>query len=405
MKGYKVKDIIIIANFCRDFSETDNGRFMYLCKELSKDNKVEIITSDFSHSKKCHKSPLTTKWPFTITFLHETGYKKNISFRRFRSHYVWGKEVAKYLKRRNKPDVIYCAVPSLTASLNAAKYCEKNNVKFIIDIQDLWPEAFKLAFNLPVISKIVFAPFNAYANGVYRRANEICAVSVTYANRAQKVNKKCQKAHVVFLGTKLEVFDNYAKDNAVIKPDGEIWLGYCGTLGASYDISIAIDALYILKGRGVKVPKFIVLGDGERRKEFEQHAKELSVDCLFTGRLPYEKMCGWLASCDFAVNPIMHNAAQSIINKHGDYAASGIPILNTQECEEYRDLVNNYKMGFNCNNGDVKDLAEKLAVMIQDQNLRLEMGKNARRCAEERFDRKNSYKEIIDVILKGEMIW
>ena len=116
-------------------------------------------------------------------------------------------------------------------------------------------------------------------------------------------------------------------------------------------------------------------------------------------------MCGWLASCDFAVNPIMHNAAQSIINKHGDYAASGIPILNTQECEEYRDLVNNYKMGFNCNNGDVKDLAEKLAVMIQDQNLRLEMGKNARRCAEERFDRKNSYKEIIDVILKGEMIW
>jgi hypothetical protein len=47
-----VKDIVIIANFCRDFSETDNGRFMYLCKELSKDNKVEIITSDFGHTSK-----------------------------------------------------------------------------------------------------------------------------------------------------------------------------------------------------------------------------------------------------------------------------------------------------------------------------------------------------------------
>lgn len=43
-----MKDIVIIANFCRNFLETDNGRFMYLCKELSKDNKVEIITNDFT---------------------------------------------------------------------------------------------------------------------------------------------------------------------------------------------------------------------------------------------------------------------------------------------------------------------------------------------------------------------
>ncbi len=81
-----MKDIIIIANFCRDFSETDNGRFMYLCKELSKKNKVEIITSDFSHGKKAHKEPLVHNWPFTITFLHEPGYKKNISIQRFASH-------------------------------------------------------------------------------------------------------------------------------------------------------------------------------------------------------------------------------------------------------------------------------------------------------------------------------
>jgi hypothetical protein len=50
--GGVVKDIVIIANFCRDFSETDNGRFMYLCKELAKDNKVEIITNDFIHGQK-----------------------------------------------------------------------------------------------------------------------------------------------------------------------------------------------------------------------------------------------------------------------------------------------------------------------------------------------------------------
>ena len=71
-----MKNILIIANFCRDFSKNDNGRFMYLCKELSKNNNVEIITSDFNHSTKVYKEPLGIKWPFKITFIHEPGYKK-----------------------------------------------------------------------------------------------------------------------------------------------------------------------------------------------------------------------------------------------------------------------------------------------------------------------------------------
>lgn len=395
-----MKDILIIAHFCRDFSLTDNGRFMYLCKELSKNNKVEIVTSGFDHGKKEYKPQVNVKWPFKITYLHEPRYLKNISIRRFYSHFSWGLAVRKYLNKRTKPDVVYAAIPSLTAPLYAAKYCEKNKIRFIIDIQDLWPEAFKLAFNIPIISSIVFAPFNKYVNGIYRRADDICAVSKTYAKRAKSVNKKCKDTHVVFLGTKLETFDKYVKDNPVNKPKDELWLGYCGTLGASYDITIAIDALYLLKKRGAKVPKFIVLGDGERRIEFEHHAKKLGVDCYFTGRLPYEQMCGWLSACDIAVNPIMHNAAQSIINKHGDFAASGIPVLNTQECKEYRELVNNYKMGFNCDNGDAEGLANRIDYLIRNEKIRLEMGRNARKCAEEKFDRKQSYAELLALIIK-----
>lgn len=395
-----MKDIVIVANFCRDFSETDNGRFMYLCKELSKNNKVEIITSDFDHTKKKHKLPLIHNWLFTITFLHEEGYKKNVSLQRFKSHYGWGEKVKEYLNKRKKPDVIYCAVPSLTAPLQAAKYCEKNNVRFIIDIQDLWPEAFKLAFNVPVLSDILFAPFTAYANGIYKRADVICAVSKTYMNRAKRVNKKCRDTHTVFLGTELSVFDKYAKENHIEKPEDELWIGYCGTLGASYDITIVIDALALLKKRNVKVPNFIVLGDGEKRREFEEYAKGLDVDCVFTGKLPYEQMCGWLAVCDIAVNPIMHNAAQSIINKHGDYTASGIPVLSTQECKEYRKLVEKYNMGFNCQNGNAEELADKLQLLIENEKIRFEMGVNARRCAMEKFDRSNSYRKLIKAILE-----
>ena len=109
-------------------------------------------------------------------------------------------------------------------------------------------------------------------------------------------------------------------------------------------------------------------------------------------------MCGVLSSCDIVVNPIVPNAAQSIINKHADYAASGLPVISTQECPEYRNLVETYKMGFNCRCGGAEDLAEKLALLINDPELRREMGQNARKCAQERFDRKITYQVLTKAI-------
>ena len=239
-----------------------------------------------------------------------------------------------------------------------------------------------------------------YANGIYKRADDICAVSKTYAQRAMSVNRKCNKMHVAFLGTKLNSFDEFANKNKWTKDDDELWLAYCGTLSESYDITSVIDALALLKSKGITPPKFIIMGDGHKKSEFESYAKKQSISTLFTGRLPYDQMCGLLCSCDITVNPIVARSAGSIINKHGDYAAAGLPVLNTQESKEYQELVKEYKMGFNCKNGDIEELADKLQRLIEDDSLRLEMGRNSRRCAEEKFDRARCYNELISTVLR-----
>ena len=382
-------DIVIISEFCEDFSKSDNDRFLYLAKMLADNNDVEIITSNFYHTFKKHRRKSVENWSFKITFIDEPGYSKNVCLKRFQSHYVWGKNVEKYLKKRMKPDVVYCAVPSLTGANLTAKYCKKNSVGFIIDIQDLWPEAFQMVINIPVLSKIAFAPFRVLANGIYKRADAICAVSDTYCQRALMVNKKVNTKTTVFLGTELVTFDKYAIENPVLrKKSDEIWLAYCGTLGSSYDIPVVIDALAILNNPKIR---FIIMGDGPKMEEFKNYSKKKKIKAIFTGRLRYNQMCSLLSTCDITVNPITHMAAQSIINKHADYAASGLPVVSTQENDEYRGLIEFYHMGFNCKNNNAKDLADKLMVLIENPELRIQMGANARRCAEERFNRKNSY--------------
>ena len=391
-------DIVIVANFCLDFSDADNGRFSYLANLLSmRGHQVEIVTSLFDHATKKIRHGYNGTWPFKITFLPEIGYKKNISIRRFVSHYVWGKNVQKYLNNRKKPDVIYCAIPSLTAPYYVAKYCEKNDVKFIIDVQDLWPEAFKMVLNIPLISDIIFLPFAFIANASYKRADEIIAVSQTYAERAIKVSKKCMAGHVVFLGTNLSTFDKNVSNFFVAKKnDKELWLGYCGTLGASYDLITVFDALRIIKEKGHVGPKFIIMGSGPRELEFKERAKGLNVE--FMGKLPYPQMCGLIASCDIVVNPIVHNAAQSIINKHADYAAAGLPVISTQENMEYKALVKSYEMGVNVSNGNPEEMANAFISLMDNPEKRIQMGKNARKCAEELFDREYTYTEILNVI-------
>lgn len=395
-------DIVIISEFCEDFSKTDNDRFFYLAKMLTNeadDNKVELITSSFRHTTKKHRREPVEQWPFKITFIEEPGYPKNVCLKRFQSHHVWGKNVEKYLRNRKKPDVIYCAVPSLTGPNLVAKYCEKANIRFIIDVQDLWPEAFQMVLNIPIVSTIGFVPFKAFADGIYKRADAICAVSGSYCERALSVNHKVKVATPVFLGTELDTFDNYTvRKTQFQKNSDEVWLGYCGTLGSSYDITCVIDALARLNEAGEKTPFFLIMGDGPRQTEFEEYAKKRKISCKFTGRLPYDRMCALLSECDIVVNPIVGSSVASIINKHADYAAVGRPVVNTQNSQEYRQLVESYQMGFNCEPGDSARMAECLKMLMNDVELRSKMGQNARKCAEERFDRKKTYKALVRAI-------
>ncbi len=387
-------DIVIAANFCRDFSESDNGRFVYLAKMLAEEHDVELITSDFYHGKKKHRESIPTSWPFKITFVHEPGYKKNVSIQRLRSHKRLGKSLTEYLKSRKKPDVIYCAMPSLDFAEAAMKYAKANGVRFIIDIQDLWPEAFKMVLHIPLVSKILFSPMEKKANAVYSQADHIVAVSKTYADRAQAVNATTEST-IAFLGTDITVFDGYAGQR-VKTNDGTVKLAYIGSLSHSYDLPTVFDAMRQLSMEELSRIKFIVMGDGPLKSTFEEKAQGLPV--AFTGLLPYPEMVKRLVQCDFAVNPIVKGSAGSIINKVGDYAMAGLPVINMQECEEYRALIDAYQAGVNCACENVGDVVIAIKTMLDEPSLRKEMGANSRRVGEELFDRRRSYRNIIDMI-------
>ena len=397
-----MKNIAIITQYVSMPGEKSNGRFRYISNLLADANyKVELITTNFSHRDKKHRTyveDIEKRIQYKFTMLDEPGYKKNISLKRFYSHYVFAQNLKKYLKTLENIDCLYCAIPSLSAAKVVAKFAKKNNIRFVIDIQDLWPEAFKMVFNVPLISDILFYPMKKVADYVYKSADDIVAVSETYLNRALKINKIAKNKISIFLGTDLDYFDKSHNEHEMITFDNVFRIAYIGTLGNSYDIKCVIDAIKILKDKGINNILFEIIGSGPLKIEFEKYAKQKGVNCEFTGRLNYEEMVGYLCICDIAVNPIKKDSAASIINKVGDYAAAGIPVLNTQESIEYKKLVEDYQIGYNIENGNSEDLAEAIEYLYKNENLRKRLGENNRKLAEEKFDRKITYYKIKEII-------
>ena len=396
-------DIVIVSQYLRDIEcfESNNSRFVYIAKLLamSKNNNVEIITSDFNHTKKEKFNKIGKLDGVKITACHEIGYSKNVCLKRFNSHRNLSKNIKVYLEKRKRPDVIYCAIPSLAVGKVVAQYAERNNVRFIIDVQDLWPEAFKMAISTPVISDILFFPMMLQANHIYSSADVMMAVSSTYVKRGLSVN-----GHAVgfplFIGSDSNLIRQSIQDIWIEKPEGEFWIGYVGALGYSYDIPSVIEAIKLLNDLGYHNIVFKIMGDGVLKERFQAYSKMQKIRCDFLGFLDYGTMMGTLMKCDIAVNPIVGKSVSSIINKVSDYAMAGIPVINTQDSEEYRHILEEYSCGINCDNGNIESIARGIRTLIDNSELRSKMGENSKKLGDELFDRAKTYPKLINVIEK-----
>lgn len=398
----KIKDVLLIANFWHFEFEKKSSRYRTMAEVLCNAGyNVEVVSSSFRHQTKQQRDIEYTKTIeslYKVTLLHEPEYNKNVSLKRIYSHHCFAKEVTKYLKTRKKPDLIICSVPSLSVGSAVTKFAKKNDIKIIIDIQDLWPEAFKMAVNIPVVSDILFMPMMIQANKIYARADKVMAVSETYVKRGLEKNKKDEKGLSVFIGTDSKLVEEAIEGKEITRTDNDFWVGYVGALGHSYDIPTVIDALKILKDKGYKNIVFKIMGEGVLIDSFRKYATEAKVNCEFTGFIEYGEMMASLMACDCAVNPIIGKSVSSIINKVSDYAMVGVPVINTQNSSEYRELLEKYECGINCDNGNAQAIAEAILKLYNDEQLRKTMGENSLKLAQEKFDRTVTYKNVISLI-------
>lgn len=367
-----------------------------------------LVTSDFNHYKKEVRDvgafrAAHPEYRDTV-FLHTRPYARNISPARWLAERDWKIALARWVEEhRESLDAVMMSMPDMNAVLAVAGICKANGIEMIVDVRDLRPEVFKLLLGNGWLYRLATWPMKRKADKAYACADKLLAVSEEYLARGSVPCGRAKIRKTVYIGAVLDKFDEGVRKHApeIAKPSGELWLTYAGTLGSTYDLVTAIDAAKRLAGKtwGGKTLRFVVLGQGPDRAAFEAHAKAVGADNVtFAGFLDYERMAAWLAKSDLTVNAVKRRGSQSIINKVADYFAAGIPMLNGCACKEQRDMVDAFRVGLNYEPENAADLAEKADFLLSRPELVREMGKNARKLAEEKFDRNKTYRELIDLV-------
>ena len=376
-------------------------RFRYLCEFLVKKGyEVDLITTTFQHWEKKQRdleSVDQKSYPFGIKFIYEPGYRKNIDLRRVRSHRIAAENLRKLLEKEGDYDLIYAEIPPNDVALAAAEYAHRNKIPFVADVNDLWPEAMRMVFDIPIVSDLLFYPLKRDAEKVYSLTSGVIGTSDEYRDRPFLNQKRDVLKETVYVGNEISVFDREAERHAdeVQKEDGTFWVTYAGTIGTSYDIRTVVLAAEELMKQGKTKIRFQILGDGPTREMLENLAKERKIQNVkFTGYVPYEQMAAYLVKSDVLINSFVRKAPQSIVTKIGDYLAAGKPMINTCMSPEFRKKVEQDGFGINIEPEDVRELVNAVEWMYENEAERNDMGNRARKIAEEQFDRPVSYGKI-----------
>lgn len=354
------KNILMVAPYSTLPGEKFVNRFAFLAQHFVRQgHRVTFVTSSFSHVQKKKRNPSDVRniseKNLRILLINEPGYEYHVGLKRVYSIKVFNRNFKMRFQDFSEYDIIYSAYPLISHNLHIVSTINSRKTRYIIDIQDVWPESFSAV--IPAIGQLPpqLLPFARSANRVYSAADGIIAVSQTYLDRALKVNRVC-RSMVGYLGSEFDIATTAPSYGDTIN------LFYIGTISHSYDIKTVMLAVEMLAREGVDL-KFNIFGAGPHLNNLRGLGLNSTI---FHGLRGYRELERELRRQHIAVNPIARGAPQSITNKLCDYFALGCPLLNSQRGGEIDKLLSN-KVHADYRAGDPVSAKNAISVLLNDR--------------------------------------
>lgn len=290
-------------------------------------------------------------------------------------------------------DIVLIYTPPLPLGLLGKWLKGKYGAKFILNVQDIFPQN---AIDLGIMkNKMIIAFFEKLERNIYNNADAISLHSD--GNRVFLSNRKgisLEKTTVIHNFVDTDVFDLANKGGDFrLKFDlgKKLVFLFAGVIGPSQGLDIVIDSAINLQQNEDIL--FLFVGDGTEKQRLCKIAMDKELNNIrFFDFITKEQYALLLREVDVGLVCLSgQNRTPVVPGKLVGYMAAHLPVIAVLNKEsDGHNIIHEACCGFSSVSGDINSFCENILKLANDKELRKKMGENGFLYAKNNFSREMS---------------
>lgn len=386
---------------------------MGLLAQFLVDRGHEVVwwTSTFDHYKKLQRANRDTAVRindrYYIEMLYSPGYRKNISLRRIVDHIQLARKLAIRMETAPKPDVIFCAFPTIETSRAAADFGEKHGVPVIIDVRDLWPDTvlgLVPAWAKPTVKVLLSLVFRDVQRA-FSKATAVTGITPAFVDWALRYAQRSRTEHdrdfplayraMAPSPHAIEQAYDFWRTHGITANSRAFIVCFFGQMSHHVDLSIVIEAARRLRTSGRDF-RFVLCGTGERLHLLRMQATGCD-NIIFPGWVKAPEIWTLMRMSSVGLAPYRRtfDFQASLPNKVIEYFSAGLPVLSSLD-GTLGSLLTTYGCGWVYRDPD--ELASHLSGLCDSPDLLKAASSNAYTLYEQKFVAENVYAMLVNYL-------
>lgn len=285
---------------------------------------------------------------------------------------------------RRPCDLVFASSTPLTAGIPGILARFLRRKPFVFEVRDLWPE---LPREMGVITNPVVLRLMDWLEWVsYRSATACIGLSPGIVQGIARRGVPSDRIAMIPNGCDLDIFDPGASSASSELESRKLTCIFAGTHGIANGLDAVLKAAEVLKQRGREDIEILLVGNGKLKASLRAEAARIGLDnVVFRDPVPKPELSRLLHSSDVGLQILANVPAfyeGTSPNKFFDYLACGLPVLNNYPGWIAR-LVEEHQCGFVVPPDDPAAFADALERAADDRAALAEMGRRARRLADD----------------------
>lgn len=368
-------------------------------------------SSTMNHHSKQKRFGATTELPLfdnaRLILLNGRHYQRNLSAQRILNHRQIAREFRRLAAEQDRPDVIFCALPTLELAREAVRFGKQHHVPVIIDIRDQWPD-----FMVELAPSFLGPLARLALQFMYRDLREACCgatgitgnapalVSWGVKNAGRKATENDRYfphgyPEISYPAPLMQDAENFWDDLGVTREDNIPNICFIGSVRYTVmDFETVLAGFKPISDRA----RLVIAGTGDDLKKLKTQAAGIS-NVIYAGWVdgPAVKTLMQRSSLGLAPYRNSDNFKDSVPNKLIEYMSEGLPIVSSLEGFS-RQLLSEHQCGYFFSEDQPETLTATLRSALDDRLARQEMGAREKAIFEESYSAEELYGKLADYL-------